>query len=179
MNNEENNLPAVQEGGVSLTNPRFESLDELRERCMNFDKVKNRKPRKEREKVNTYANNAKYYEVGFMEMKMDELFLGHWETIPVGQVQVIGNSVVYDMKIRFLHPVTGVWIERAGTGCVEIQLDGNGRAKNKALAKGVGAAKTMAFKNAVKSIGRAFGRDLNRSFEDEYERLYNTKGLNE
>lgn len=134
----------------------------------NFNSLLNKKPKPGRVKTNQYANNAKYIPVSDVEMDMDKLFFGQWSSEMVGQPQILGNSVVVTLEVTFLHPVTGNWLKRVGTGAQDVQTDSSGRAKSKALIKAVPSAKSIAFKNACKSIGKLFGRDLNRSDEAEF-----------
>ncbi len=99
---------------------------------------------------------------------MDLLFFGQWACKLVGQPQILGNSCVVSVEVSFLHPTTGNWLTRAGTGAQDVQCDSNGRALGKALIKAVPSAKSIAFKNACKSIGKKFGRDLNRQDEASF-----------
>jgi len=103
-----------------------------------------------------------------------------WEFVPAGKgAEVLVNSVVYNGILRVFHPVANQWISRAGTGAVPIQINSDGTPQDKAVQKAVGAAKTYAFKNAAKSLGKRFGRDLNRLDETEYSRLFEEKPVNE
>ena len=131
----------------------------------NFGELLNKPPKASKIKRNKFANNAKYLSISEYEMKMDLMFFGQWSSKLVGQPQILGNSCVVSVEVSFLHPTTGNWLTRAGTGAQDVQCDSNGRALGKALIKAVPSAKSIAFKNACKSIGKMFGRDLNR--EDE------------
>jgi len=131
-------------------------------------KILNKKPLPSRIKKNPYANNALYISISDVEMDMDKVFFGQWSCRMVGQPQILGNSVVVSVEVEFLHPVSGNWLVRVGTGAQDVQTDANGRAKAKALIKAVPAAKSTAFKNACKSIGKLFGRDLNRTDEAQF-----------
>jgi hypothetical protein len=44
-------------------------------------------------KQNPFANNADYYPIGYLQMKMDQVFLGLWNW-KVNSVQVVANAVV-------------------------------------------------------------------------------------
>lgn len=158
-----------------------EDVQQNRLRCESFLKTINRKPRESFIKKNIYANNSKYQGISHIETQLDKMFMGLWETRHIGGAQIVGgHSVIYDIEIRFFHPVLQQWINRCGSGACELEKGTNGQVKPKALEKGVPSAKTMAFKNAAKSIGKMFGRDLNRVIEDDYEAIYSpelTKGL--
>lgn len=179
--------PTTQDHGQIVTKAE---ADELRERIENFLKHVNQPPRVI--KANQFAGGARYVPIEEMEMSLDELFVGQWETriIPPG-AKLIGNAIVYDLEIRFRHPVTGNWLTRAGSGSCKIELrahkkDRNGniiergaehaldfeKINSSALERNVPSAKAMAFRNACQSIGQMFGRDLNRDEARQYSSIY-------
>jgi len=157
-----------------------EDMEAIRERLENYQTTINRKPPEGKKKTNRFAGNSTYLQVGYIEMLLDQMYLGLWEFIPAEKgAEVLINSVVYNGTLRVFHPVANIWISRAGTGAAPIQIDKEGRPQDKAIQQAVGAAKTYAFKNAAKSLGKKFGRDLNRQDESEYERYYTEKPVNE
>ena len=157
-------------------------LEEKRVRVENFLQKMHQSPAPKTVKQNKYAGNSSYLGVSQLEMEIDKFYLGIWNFIPVGQgSQVLVNSVTYDGILEVFHPVLGIWIKRAGTGAVPIQIvKDTGLPQDKSIQKAVGAAKSMAFKNACKSLGKRFGRDLNRVAGDEaeYARFYTEKPVN-
>ena len=147
---------------------------EMRDRLMNFVKFINKKPPHQRVKKNKFANNADYLPIGFYEREMDKVFCGQWKSRFVGGTKFAGaHSIVVDMEVDFKHPVTGEWLTRCGTGASQMQMDAKtGNVRDKAVEIAAPRAKTMAFKNACKSIGDLFGRHLNREDEGEMENYY-------
>jgi len=165
--------------------------DNVRKRIEGFVSVMNRAPRVI--KSNDFAGGAKYVPIEEMEMALDEFFVGQWETRAVGQgAKLIGNAIVYDIELRVLHPVTGNWLTRCGTGSCKIELQATRKDKQtgkvyqqgaahaldfekmnaSALERNVPAAKAMAFRNACLSLGKLFGRDLNRDEGRSYNPIY-------
>lgn len=135
----------------------------------------NKQPPKERIKQNKFANNADYLSVGWIEMQLDKIYMGRWNTKI--ETKWFADAVVCDLSLEVIHPLTNELITRAGTGAMQIQKDGNAY-KAKAFEKAVPAAKAAALKNAAKSLGKFFGRDLNRdTVMDAYDYMY-TKSLN-
>lgn len=118
-------------------------------------------------KSNPFANNAEYYPIGYLQMKLDQIFYGLWEW-KVNSLQVAGNAVVAYGDLRYFHPIAKTWITRSGVGAMPIELKSGSNANDaqninhKAMQKNVPAAEAYAFKNAAAKIGNLFGRHLNR-----------------
>lgn len=136
--------------------------------------------------INAHANNSKYIPVGEIEMQLDELFCGLWQTRDF-KWAVIANEVVCSIDLWVFHPILKEWIVRTGVGAAMIQQEGykkdeegnfitsnskkikinprpsdvDFKIKN-TLVKDFPHAKAEALKNAAKSLGKYFGRDLNR-----------------
>lgn len=117
-----------------------------------------------------------YIPIDVIEEKLDNFFNGLWETYDF-KYQVIVNELVGDLVFRIYHPVAGVWLRRVGTGGVIIQqraeLDEEGVKKPvdvldvskkipNTLEKDMGHLKAECIKNAAKSLGNTFGRNLLR-----------------
>jgi hypothetical protein len=138
-------------------------------------------------KINDQARGAKYLPISIVEMKLDELFAGLWQTKGFNY-SVIANEVVGVIELGVFHPVLKEWIWRTGTAATMIQQvskrsGGNGditdigqKIKN-TLVKDFPHLKSECLKNAAKSLGKAFGRDLNRDVTDEYQPI--TEKINE
>lgn len=148
--------------------------------------ILNAKPNQKVIKVNTFANNSKFIPIGEIEMQLDEIFCGLWQTKNF-QYSVVANEIVCSVELHVWHPIIKQWIVRTGTGAAMIQQEGwkkdeagnyitsNGKKvkfsppptaveykiKN-TLVKDFPHAKAEAVKNAAKSFGKFFGRDLNR-----------------
>lgn len=130
----------------------------------------------EDDKVKT-RDEYSYLPISFLEMTLDELFFGQWETRDFQYQQVI-NEMVGSITLRVLHPVTGKYICRTGAGSVAIMQDRgtklsefSTKKKPRALETGFPKLKAECFKNACLSLGKYFGRDLNRRFFDEYSEV--------
>lgn len=130
-------------------------------------------PKQKEQSVNKQAGGSLYIPIGISEMKLDTLTGGLWST-KNEKTQVIANELLISIEVDFFHPVAKVWLTRVGVAAVPIQQKSNSsitdmdaKIKN-ALVKNYPAVKAQAFKNAVQSIGRTFGRDLNRSEQIEY-----------
>jgi hypothetical protein len=118
-----------------------------------------------------------YVPIGFIEAKLDRIFHGLWKTENV-QTTVIGNEVCMTLELHVYFYPMNQWVIRTGAGAAMIQQRGDWDAVNKkkvparpsdvdakisnTLAKDYPHAKAEALKNAARSLGRCFGRDLNR-----------------
>jgi len=127
--------------------------------------------------INKFSDNSKYLPISFVQMRLDEIFLGLWSW-EVSAVQVIANEVLVWGNLKVFHPVVKQWITRSGTGAAMILqnkgadiTDIGAKIKN-TLVKDFPHAEAEALKSAAKKLGKAFGRDLNRQLEDHYESEY-------
>jgi len=131
------------------------------------------------------VRNRKYLPISFMEMALDQLFFGLWETVNFKWV-VISNEVTASMELRVYHPYHKLWITRTGASATAIMVDkipddikkgmtqvqinewalDQSHKKPSALEMGLFASlKAECFKNACLSLGRYFGRDVNRDHQ--------------
>ena len=133
----------------------------------------NKQPDNEEVKLNPAANNSKYIPISFVENKLDELFFGLWQTENF-KYQVVVNEVIGSLDLIVFHPAAKTWLRRTGAASFPIQLrKGSGVTQvdqkiHKTLVKDFPHLKAECIKNAARSLGKAFGRDLNRQFEDMY-----------
>lgn len=125
-------------------------------------------------KINAAAGNSKYLPISFVETKLDELFFGLWQTRNLTW-QVVANEIVATIELGIFHPVARIWLWRTGGAAVLIQqkrdsdiTDISAKIKN-TLVKDFPHLKAECIKNAAKSFGPAFGRDLNRLLSDDYD----------
>jgi hypothetical protein len=124
--------------------------------------------------------------VSHVEMTLDEMFFGHWRTENF-QWSAIANEVQGSLELVCLHPITGFEIRRIGAASIVITVDkvpdeikDDLRERNRwalnadnkkpnALDMAFPKLKTECLKNAALSLGKLFGRDLNRKNKDEYK----------
>jgi len=127
--------------------------------------------------------------ISFVETKLDEIYLRQWGTEEINVMQ-LGNEVLVWLTLWVIDPQTKTKITRAGFASVVIMVDKapdevarNPKAKNawaldmqnkkpNAMYLGFPKAKSLAIKNAAQTLGDAFGRNLNRKFEDSPEEFY-------
>jgi hypothetical protein len=154
----------------------------------------NERPAASEVQVNKAAGNSNYLPVSFVTTKLDEVFAGLWN-FELLREQVIANEIIGVGVLEVFHPIAQVWIKRSGSASVMIQQvskerGGSGRISNiddkikNTLVKDFPHLETECLKSAAKKLGKMFGRDLNRAFEDIYSPVYteevnNTEGLNQ
>lgn len=112
--------------------------------------------------------------ISFIEMTLDELYFGMWELSDVTYQQIF-NEVVGTGVLTVKHPVTGEKIRRVGFASVVITQDSganiqdfNSTKKKNALDLSFPKLKAEILKNAAQSLGKVFGRDLNRKKKDTF-----------
>lgn len=149
-------------------------IKDFRLKLQNFMSLLNRQPDKKHIKE---KDKAKYVPIGIIENGLDELFFGLWETENF-KYQLIGNEIVGDLELVIVHPRLGIKMRRVGAGAVQIRqlkdamIDTISKTKIKtALQMDFPHLKAECLKNAAKSFGKYFGRDLNRDYWDEYAPL--------
>ena len=122
---------------------------------------------------NRQANNSQYLSIGYIESQLDTIYKGLW-SLENFKEKVILNEVIGSLELRVFHPIAGMWLTRVGCASVPIQLDqgaaitDTSKKKKNALVKNFPSLKAECVKNAAKSLGLAFGRDLNRKHNGEY-----------
>jgi hypothetical protein len=122
--------------------------------------------------------------ISFVEMTLDEIFFGQWGTRNF-TTRVIANEVCGEIELFVIHPITGNEIVRTGAAAIIIQVDkapeGVNRSewandprnkKPNALDLGYPKLKAECLKNAAQSLGKIFGRDLNRKAKDTFKRAF-------
>lgn len=135
----------------------------------------------------TADGKAKTLPISFVEMALDELYLGIWGTESFTS-KLIANEVVGELTLWVKHPLTGDIIKRQGAASIIIQVDKvpenmEGQERNNwalnpankkpnALDLGYPKLKAECVKNAAQSLGKIFGRDLNRKKHDKFNPAY-------
>ena len=161
---------------------QVQQVDDFTSQLQEFLNILNQQPDPQQVKINQFANNSSYLPIEYLESQLDIVFGGLWQLKHVGGVNFVGNSITANVELRIFHPVAKVWLSRAGSGAVQIQLDQNGYAKPKSVEKATGAALAMAEKNAIKKLGGLFGKYLNRGGDEVaeyYSFMYSTKIVNQ
>lgn len=144
----------------------------------------------------TPDGKAQTVTISHIEMTLDELFFGQWSTHNFTW-SAIANEVQGALELHVTHPVTGQILTRIGAGSVVIMVDkvpdeikDNPQARNQWALNGANKksnALDLAFpklkaeclKNASQSLGKIFGRDVNRKIRDTYKPLRISTGLHE
>lgn len=135
----------------------------------------------------TADGKAKTLPISFVEMTLDELYLGVWGTSQF-TTKLISNEVVGELELWVKHPITGDVVTRTGAAGIIIQMDKapedlTGQERNNwaldpsnkkpnALDLGYPKLKAECVKNAAQSLGKVFGRDLNRKKNDKFTPAY-------
>lgn len=136
--------------------------------------------------TNEFANDSKYLPISFMQMTLDEIFFGLWQTKNF-QTQGIANEIVGSVELHYFHPVAKTWLCRIGAAAVQIQYEAeyemiDGKKKKlktnitdiskkitNTLTKDYPHLYAECLRNACLSLGKTFGRDLNRKHNDQYK----------
>lgn len=162
--------------------------DDVRQRCQNFLVRLNQQPDpKSIEK--TPDGRAYSLPISHVEMTLDELYFGLWSTENF-KATIIANEVVGSLELVVTHPVTGSELRRTGAAAIQITVDRvpegiTGAERNKwalnpenkkpnALDLSYPKLKAECLKNAAASLGKIFGRDINRKNADVYKPVLQT-----
>ena len=136
----------------------------------------------------TPDNRASYLPISFVEMTLDEIFLGQWGTRNF-HWSAITNEVQASLELWVIHPISQKEIIRVGAASIVItvdSLDDEARSrmtkqdrnlyalnpenkKPNALDLGFPKLKQECVKNAAQSLGKVFGRDINRKQRDVFK----------
>jgi hypothetical protein len=171
----------MKELTIKKSNPIIEKAAELREQgraeLMNlesFTSALNRKPAVV--KVNKFAKNSEYVPIGHIQTMLDQMFFGLWQTKNFKK-DVIANELVGSIELWVFHPVVKEWIVRTGVAATQIRQEKNAKLTDidkkikNALEQDAPHLYADCLKSAAKTLGPAFGRDLNRDFVDNYKAL--------
>lgn len=156
-----------------MTTMTEQEMTAWRIKLQNFLQRLNAAPNPDEVRTNQHAGNTLYLPISYIEMSLDELFFGLWETKDF-KWQTMANEIVGSITLRVFHPVANQWIERTGASATMIRqqkgagiTDLNAKIHN-ALEMDFPHLKADCIVNAAKSFGKSFGRDLNRKFTDLY-----------
>lgn len=185
----ETSLTKQEEQGMSIAGSNnFHAIEQ-------FTKLLNRKPPLS-SLQDTPDKKAKTMGISFVETKLDEVYLRQWGTENVN-VLLVGNEVCVWLDLWVIDPQTRQKITRSGFSAVQITVDAvperlkwkdgeteeikkernawsldMSNKKPNALYLSFPKARSMAIKNAAATLGKAFGRDLNRKYVDSPGEFY-------
>lgn len=141
-----------------------------------FSQLLNKEPNKHELQMNKMAGNTMYLPISFLETTLDELYFGLWKTDGF-TTRVIGNEICGELNLHVYHPIAEIWITRIGAAATMIRqvkdagvMEADKKIKN-ALEMDYPHLKADCFRNACLSLGKSFGRDLNRKFIDSYKAM--------
>lgn len=143
-----------------------------------MQKLLNAHPDKGDIKTNDQARGAKYVPINVIERKLDEMYNGLWQTTNF-RCEVVYNEIIGIVDLQVFHPAAKIWITRTGLASVMIQtaagkpVSHENKIKN-TLVKDFPKLRSECIKNAAKSLGVVFGRNLNRGMDDDYTYLSET-----
>ena len=178
-----------------MTEKALQKSDEMEKqqafwsRLQKFMEIVNGNVENEKLQEHPIVKDCKYLPISHMEMALDEVFFGHWSTENF-KWQVVSNEIIGSIDLVVLNPLSKEWLRRTGATAIQIMVDSIPEQQKKnmtrqevnawavsidnkkpgALANG-GFAKLKAecFKNACLSLGKYFGRDVNREHRaDDY-----------
>jgi hypothetical protein len=152
------------------------------DKLQKFQRLVQTEPNPAEIRTNPAAGNIKYLPISFLEMTMDEIFFGLWSTESF-EWKREGNEICGSLTLKYFHPTAHVWLSRIGASATMIRLQKGAQPYElekkiyNALEMDLPHLKSDCFRNAVQSIGKAFGRDLNRAFFDQYKALLHIQNL--
>ena len=157
-----------------MENQQYSKDETLRIQLQEFTKRLNADPNPEEFDM-TPDGKARTLPISFVEMTLDEIFLGQWESTQP-RFQQIFNEVVGTVELTVWHPITGRKITRSGWASVVITQDKDAQVsdfnmtkKKNALDLSFPKLGAEALKNAARSFGKIFGRDINRKKQDTFK----------
>ena len=177
-------LQKLQTDLQTITN-NSDAIESFRINCQNFNSRLHREPAPE-SLDKTPDGRAQTVTISHIEMSLDENFFGLWETENFRWSQ-IGNEVLGAIDLKVWHPVVNGWLKRTGAASIVIMVDrapdgmtqteknqwamNPSNKKPNALDMAFPKLKAECLKNAAQSLGKLFGRDLNRKKQDGYNPL--------
>lgn len=178
-------LAKINQNALAELAQNAESLEAFRIACQNFNSRLHSQPNAE-SLDKTPDGKAQTVTISHIEMTLDEYFFGLWETENFRWNQ-IGNEVVGAIDLKVFHPVVNGWLKRTGAASIVIMVDkapegisqqernqwalNTANKKSNALDMAFPKLKAECLKNAAQSLGKLFGRDLNRKKQDGFNPL--------
>lgn len=156
----------------------MEERDKLLAQLQSFTEKLNREPDPS-EFEPTPDGSARTLPISFIEMTLDELFYGQW-SLDNPTYQQVFNEVIGTAVLTVIHPISNIEIKRVGFASIVITQDAkstladfNTTKKKNALDLAFPKLKAEILKNAALSLGKRFGRDINRKRTDTFKRALN------
>jgi hypothetical protein len=182
------NLQNIKEKQALMKLPKIEELykdTDLAIRESELNLLLNQQPKKEwikkhpiikKEIINSDGRKEtvpyEYIPIERLQWLMKRIFGGY--TREIKESKLIANSIVVTVRIHYRNIITGEMEYQDGIGAVPLQTNKDAGAtdfnaiKSGAVQMGAPAAATFAEKDAIGSIGRLFGADVNRNEESIY-----------
>lgn len=169
-------LQKVEETNTDLaTKQDREQLFQFRLHLENFTKQLNVAPNPN--KIKKHEGNE-YLPISMVEKDLQKLFFGCVQYEIISFQQVLNEFVVH-ARIKVFHPVLREWLHYDGIGCGMFQQKAGTPVQDFFMYKRKDGGKltvpnayAQAIKNAAKKLGKRFGSDLNRTYEDNYEGFF-------
>lgn len=140
---------------------RIEGLKVIKSEWDGLKEKLGQQPPKQVIDANTYAGGALYVPIGYIQAKLDQVFLS-WDWTIIKSEVIHGNCCVTGTLT--VNTISGNTITRSGIGVTEVKVT-DALVIKKALEKGYPKADAQALKNAAQKLGNIFGRSLNRKFK--------------
>jgi hypothetical protein len=154
----------------------FQQIETFQKSLNTKGEVKSKNFKDEMKKPRKDSTDYEFIPIGELEKTLDEKFSGLWETEnEVYTLQL--NTIICTLKLRVFNPAAKIWLSRPGAGGAQLQLRKGEKEitpyslNHNAVRFAYKIAKEDATKNAAKSLGEVFGRNLNRDIVSEYETL--------
>lgn len=134
-----------------------------------FVKLLHKEPDLSEVKTSQISDDLKYLPISSIEMLLDELFFGLWQ-IDEFSFKQIGNDLHAQQTLKVFHPIAKLWINRVGVASMLLEMVDNVGDDGMAGTPNIlSHLKAECLKNAARSLGKAFGRDLNRDVASQYK----------
>lgn len=190
----------MSENGLQTTKRQLPKLDdlyndlELAGKVNDLNRLLNCEPKKEWLKPHPFAKR-KYFDENGTEREGPALFIPisvieylltsiylKWR-VEIKKTALVGNSVVVEVRLHVLDPITGEWDWQDGIGASPVHTEKGASATDfgKILTYSVmtasPAAESFAIKDAAEKFGKIFGKDINRRDWLSYTSLDNKLDL--
>lgn len=158
-----------------------EQIEQIRKQN-DLNIILNSEPKKEWIRQHPLAKNVRYIPIEIIEYLLTSIFL-KWR-VEIKWSKIVANSEEVVVRLHFLDPVSGEWDWQDGIGAAPLQTDKGAGAtdfskiKNDSVMKAAPAAKSFAIKDAAETIGKLFGKDLNRKDHMSYGSTLHKKSEN-